>query len=55
VLFAQLARAGYGFAGNLSGWQAEAELYFDRIVNQNGRGQLTKGGFCPVHNASPTS
>jgi len=40
VLFAQLANAGASFAGNLSGWQAESERYFDRILNGGGK---TKG------------
>ncbi|KAA1466260.1 glycoside hydrolase family 9 protein [Dentipellis sp. KUC8613] len=44
VLFAQLAQAEPSLAGNLSGWQAEAEQYFDRIVNLQGRPSLTKGG-----------
>ncbi|KAH9002361.1 family 9 glycosyl hydrolase [Lactarius hatsudake] len=44
VLFAQLANAGATFAGNLSGWQAEAERYFDRIINGDGPSFKTKGG-----------
>jgi len=36
VLFAQLANAGASFAGNLSGWQAESERYFDHILNGGG-------------------
>jgi endoglucanase len=52
VLSAQLAHAGLSFAGNLSGWQTEAELYFDRIINQKGRGRLTKGVCCVVQNAA---
>lgn len=43
VLFAQLANAGVTFAGNLSGWQAEAERYFDRILNGGGPSFKTKG------------
>jgi endoglucanase len=43
VLFAQLANAGATFAGNLSGWQAEAERYFDRIINGGGPSFKTKG------------
>lgn len=43
VLFAQLANAGASFAGNLSGWQAEAERYFDRILNGGGPSFKTKG------------
>jgi endoglucanase len=43
VLFAQLANAGASFAGNLSGWQAEAERYFDRILNGEGPSFKTKG------------
>ncbi|KAI0248718.1 glycoside hydrolase family 9 protein [Lactifluus subvellereus] len=44
VLFAQLANAGASFAGNFSGWQAEAERYFDRILNGGGPSFKTKGG-----------
>ena len=43
VLFAQLANANSSFAGNLSGWQAESERYFDRIVNGGGPSFKTKG------------
>jgi endoglucanase len=43
VLFAQLANAGAGFAGNLSGWQAESERYFDRILSGGGPSIKTKG------------
>ena len=43
VLFAQLANAGAAFAGNLSSWQAEAERYFDRILNGGGPSFKTKG------------
>lgn len=43
VLFAQLANAGATFAGNLSGWQAEAEQYFDHILNGGGPSFKTKG------------
>ncbi|KAF8264958.1 glycoside hydrolase family 9 protein [Lactarius quietus] len=44
VLFAQLANAGETFAGNLSAWKAEAEHYFDRILNGGGPSFKTKGG-----------
>ncbi|KAI0306950.1 family 9 glycosyl hydrolase [Multifurca ochricompacta] len=48
VLFAQLANAGAGaggsFAGNLSGWQVEAERYFDRILNGGGPSFKTNSG-----------
>jgi endoglucanase len=44
VLFSQLANAGATFAGNLSGWQTEAEQYFDRILNGGGPSFKTKGG-----------
>ncbi|KAI0265157.1 family 9 glycosyl hydrolase [Gloeopeniophorella convolvens] len=44
VLFAQLANASAPFAGNLSGWQAEAERYFDRILSGAGPSFTTKGG-----------
>jgi endoglucanase len=43
VLFAQLANAGASFAGNLSGWQAESERYFDRILNGGGPSFKTSG------------
>lgn len=43
VLFAQLANAGTTFAGNLSGWQAEAEQYFDRILNGGSPSFKTNG------------
>jgi endoglucanase len=49
VLFAQLAKAGASFAGNLSGWQAESERYFDHILNGGGRSFRTKGpSFVPL-------
>jgi hypothetical protein len=41
VLFSQLAQTGLG--GNMSKWQAEAERYFDNIVNKKGPGYLTNG------------
>ncbi|THH09932.1 hypothetical protein EW146_g8536 [Bondarzewia mesenterica] len=44
VLFAQLALAEPGLAGNLSGWRQEAESYFDRIVNGTGPSYTTSGG-----------
>jgi len=44
VLFAQLANEGATFASNLSGWQVEAEKYFDRILNGGGPSFKTKGG-----------
>jgi len=44
VLFAQLANSGASYAGNLSGWQAESERYFDRILNGGGPSFKTKGG-----------
>jgi hypothetical protein len=43
VLFAQLANSGASYAGNLSGWQAESERYFDRILNGGGPSFKTKG------------
>ena len=39
-----LGNSSFQPAGGLSKWQNEAEIYFDRIVNGNGRGYLTKGG-----------
>jgi len=43
VLFAQLANANTTFAGNLSSWQADAEWYFDRILNWDGPSRNTEG------------
>jgi hypothetical protein len=43
VLFAQLANSGASYAGNLSGWQAESERYFDTILNGGGPSFKTKG------------
>jgi endoglucanase len=43
VLFAQLANAGASFAGNLSGWQVEAERYFDHILSGGSPSFKTKG------------
>ncbi|KAI0053068.1 glycoside hydrolase family 9 protein [Auriscalpium vulgare] len=40
VLFSQLALAEPSLAGNLSGWQAESERYFDNILNSQ---ETTKG------------
>lgn len=42
VLFAQIAQSDSPLGGNLSTWQAEAERYFDGIVNNEGPGFLTK-------------
>ena len=43
VLFAQLANTGASYAGNLSGWQAESERYFDRILDGGGPSYKTEG------------
>ena len=43
VLFAQLANAGATFAGNLSSWKADAERYFDHILDGGGPSFKTKG------------
>ena len=40
VLFAQLPQARLTFAGNLSGWQNQAEQYFDSLVSGQ---QRTRG------------
>ena len=48
VLFAQLANSGAGYAGNLSGWQAESERYFDQILNGGGPSFKTKGACDPA-------
>jgi endoglucanase len=37
VLLAQLATAYSNFSSNLTGWQNEAERYFDQIVNKQGK------------------
>jgi endoglucanase len=42
VLFSQIIQSSAGIGGNLISWQKEAERYFDNIVNQTGRGKLTK-------------
>lgn len=42
VLFAQIAQSDAGIGGNLSSWQAEAERYFDNIINKKS-GSLTSG------------
>lgn len=47
VLFAQLANSGASYAGNLSGWQAESERYFDRMLNGGGNSFKTKGACDP--------
>ncbi|WWD16401.1 hypothetical protein CI109_100827 [Kwoniella shandongensis] len=51
VMFAEIATArpelatGAGLSTNLTGWQAETENYFDKILDGNfKRGYLTKGG-----------
>ncbi|KAG6911710.1 hypothetical protein DXG01_007960 [Tephrocybe rancida] len=44
VLFAQMSQSNSNFGGNLSVWRAEAERYFDRIVNKQGPGHLTRDG-----------
>jgi endoglucanase len=44
--------AGAGLSVNLTGWQGEAERYFDRIVQGNLKnGYLTKGQL--VHRQHP--
>jgi endoglucanase len=42
VLFSQITQSSAGIGGNLTNWQQEAERYFDDIINQKGRGKLTK-------------
>jgi endoglucanase len=42
VLFAQIAQSDSPLGGNLSTWQAEAERYFDNIINSQGRALMTK-------------
>jgi endoglucanase len=49
VLFAQVAQSPSGLGGNLSSWQTEAEVYFDRILNHKGLGYLTPGTRLPYH------
>ncbi|KAF8076248.1 glycoside hydrolase family 9 protein [Lyophyllum atratum] len=43
VLFAQIIQSS-NLGGNLTAWQAEAERYFDGVVNTRGPGYLTKNG-----------
>jgi endoglucanase len=45
VLFAQIAQSQSGLGGNLSSWQTEAEVYFDRILSHKGLGYLTPGKY----------
>ncbi|EIM88135.1 family 9 glycosyl hydrolase [Stereum hirsutum FP-91666 SS1] len=44
VLATQLSLVEPGLVGNLTGWQSEAESYFDTIVNGTGRSSQTDGG-----------
>ncbi|KAF8665637.1 hypothetical protein AX16_000092 [Volvariella volvacea WC 439] len=44
VLFAQIAQSPSGPGSNLSDWKNEAERYFDRIIDNQGPGYLTRGG-----------
>ncbi|KAG6832930.1 hypothetical protein H0H92_004814 [Tricholoma furcatifolium] len=44
VLFAQISQSNSTVGGNLSTWRAEAERYFDNIVNKQGPGYLTSAG-----------
>lgn len=48
VLFAQMAHSSSSLGGNFSTWQAEAERYFDRIVNKQGPAYMTNGGLSPA-------
>lgn len=43
VLATQLSLVEPGLVGNLTGWQSEAENYFDTIVNGTGRSSQTDG------------
>lgn len=43
VLFAQISQSDATMGGNFSAWRNEAERYFDRIVNNQGPGYLTRG------------
>ncbi|KAG6868459.1 hypothetical protein C0993_002597, partial [Termitomyces sp. T159_Od127] len=43
VLFAQISQSDSTIGGNFSMWRDEAERYFDRIVNKQGPGYLTRG------------
>jgi len=45
ILFAQITQSPAGIGGNFANWQKEVERYFDTIINQKGRGKLTKGGW----------
>ncbi|KAG5725357.1 Endoglucanase E-4 [Termitomyces sp. T112] len=44
VLFAQISQSDSSIGGNFSVWRDEAERYFDRIVNKQGPGYLTRDG-----------
>ncbi|KAG8885171.1 hypothetical protein FRB97_001989 [Tulasnella sp. 331] len=47
ILLTQIASLGNSNlhpSGGSSKWQGESETYLDRVVNENGRGYLTKGG-----------
>jgi endoglucanase len=54
VLFAQLANAGASFASNLSGWQAESERYFDRILNGRSSSSFKTDGVTYLFSSAPT-
>lgn len=43
VLFAQIAQSGEGVGSDLSSWQAEAERYFDLIIDGKSPGDMTNG------------
>jgi endoglucanase len=43
VLFAQITQGSYGFGGNMTAYQLEAERYFDQIVNHKGPAYMTNG------------
>ncbi|KAK0482138.1 glycoside hydrolase family 9 protein [Armillaria luteobubalina] len=55
VLFAQIAQSGSSVGNNASGWQGEAERYFDRIVNNDGPAFETRGGLLYYHGDSDSA
>ncbi|SJL02072.1 related to Family 9 glycosyl hydrolase [Armillaria ostoyae] len=55
VLFAQIAQSGSSIGSNASGWQEEAERYFDGVINNDGRTFETRGGLLYYHGDSDSA
>ncbi|TDL29611.1 family 9 glycosyl hydrolase [Rickenella mellea] len=55
LLFTQIASTRPDIGRNLSSWQAEAERYFDNVINIRIPGFLTKGGLLFYNGYSDTS